>query len=187
MGWTSSYEWYKPSVLRKEYAEDIARSGKFTVVGWEGSWLKVINNQTNRPFVIDVMVHKFGKNEYGYKEVESSSGPSDINQRAARWLRRELAKRGMEPEGYEGDWLARCERAAEGDARLKAIKPGDVIEAVRDFELSDGYTKYKAGDKFDVRYVKRGMVYCTSHGSSWPYMRLRKYIFVGPRQTDDEE
>ncbi len=73
MGWTSSYKWYNPSVLRKEYAEDIARSGKFTVVGWEGSWLKVINNQSNRPFVIDVMVRKFGKDEYGYKDVEGLS------------------------------------------------------------------------------------------------------------------
>lgn len=185
MGWTSSYKWYKPSVLRKEYAEDLARSGRFTVVGWEGSWLKVINNKTNRPFVIDVMVKKFGKDEYGYKDVEGSSGPYEVNQRAASWLRRELAKRGMEPEGYEADWLARCDRAAESMARLKAIKPGDVIEAVRSFELCDGYTKFKAGDKFDVRMVKRGKVYCFPHGSSWPYMRLSKEIFLSPRKDEE--
>lgn len=185
MGWTSSYKWYNPTVLRKEYAEDIARSGKFTVVGWEGSWLKVINNQSNRPFVIDVMVRKFGKDEYGYKDVEGSSGPYETNQRAARWLRRELAKRGMEPEGYEGDWLARCDRAAESTARLKSFKPGDVIEAVRSFELCDGYTKYKAGDKFRVQKVSRGKVYCFPSNASWPYMRLSKEIFLSPRKDEE--
>ena len=65
---------------------------------WCGSFLKCLHVPTNRPFVIDVMVRFFGKNEgYGYKDVESTSGPYDTNIAAARWLRRELAKRNLDP------------------------------------------------------------------------------------------
>lgn len=90
MGWTSCYKWSTPTILRCEYVEDITRSGKIQSLGWCGSFLKCIHVPTGRPFVIDVMVRKFGKREYGYKDVEGSSGPGGVNLAAARWLRREL-------------------------------------------------------------------------------------------------
>jgi hypothetical protein len=170
-------------VLRREYEEDMARSGRVKTFGWCGSFLKCLDVANDRPFLVDVMVHKFGKREYGYKDIEVSSGPYDINLAAARWLRRELDKRGIIAEKYEADWLLSCERAERASKELKAIQPGSVIAAKRDFELNNG-TKFKAGDTFDVKSVKRGKVYCTPQGVSWPYMRLSSWIFA-PRRHED--
>jgi len=183
MGWTSCWNWYTPTILRREYVDDITRSGRIKTLGWCGSFLKCIHVPTGRPFVIDVMVRKFGKREYGYKAVEGASGPGDVNLAAARWLRRELDKRGLAPDGYEADWLLRCDRKERHAKVIKSFKGGDVLEARCDFELSNGY-EYKAGDKFDVRYVKGGRIHCTPHGGSWPFMSLSGYIFV-EQQTED--
>jgi hypothetical protein len=184
MGWTSSYEWHSPTVLRKEYEEDMARSGRIKTFGWCGSFLKCLDTRTDRPFLVDVMVRKFGKREYGYKDIETSSGPYDTNTTAARWLRRELAKRNMAPyTAYEASWLLRCDRMERHAKTIRSFKAGDVLEARCDFELNNG-DKYKAGDKFDVRYVKGRRVFCTPHGYSWPLMTLAGYIFV-EHQTED--
>ena len=184
MGWTSCYKWYTPTVLRREYEEDISRSGKIKTFGWCGSFLKCLNTQTDRPFLVDVMVHKFGKREYGYKDIDTSSGPFDTNTAAARWLRRELAKRNMAPyNAFEASWLLRCERKERQSKAIKSFKVGDVLEARCDFELTNGY-EYKAGDKFDVRYVKGGRVHCTPHGGSWPQMCLSGHIFIDSRIDD---
>lgn len=184
MGWTSCWKWTTPTVLRSEYEDDMARSGKIKTFGWCGSFLKCLDTQTDRPFLVDVMVHKFGKREYGYKDIDTSSGPYDTNTAAARWLRRELAKRNMAPyNDYEASWLLRCERKERQSKAIKALKGGDVLEARCDFELTNGY-KYKAGDKFYVRYVKGGRVHCTPLGCSWPVMNLAGYIFI-ETQLDD--
>ena len=171
-------------MLRREYEDDITRSGRIKSFGWCGSFLKCLDTQTDRPFLVDVMVHKFGKREYGYKDIETSSGPYDTNTAAARWLRRELAKRNLAPaSAYEASWLLRCERKERQSKTVKSFKVGDVLEARCNFELTNGY-KYKAGDKFDVRYVKGGRIHCTPHGGSWPVMSLSGYIFV-ESQTED--
>lgn len=184
MGWTSCWKWTTPTVLRREYEEDITRSGRIKTFGWCGSFLKCLDTQTDRPFLVDVMVHKFGKREYGYKDIETSSGPYDTNTAAARWLRRELAKRNMAPaNAYEASWLLRCDRKERHAKVIKAIKAGDVVEARRDFELTNGY-EFKAGDKFDVRSVRRGRILCTPHGGSWPYMSLSGEIFHHMRFDD---
>ena len=184
MGWTSCWKWTTPTVLRREYEEDIARSGRIKTFGWCGSFLKCLDTQTDRPFLVDVMVHKFGKREYGYKDIETSSGPYDTNATAARWLRRELAKRNMAPaNAYEASWLLRCDRKVRQAKTVKSFKAGDVLEARCDFALNNGY-EFHAGDKFDVRYVKGGRIHCTPHGGSWPFMSLSGYIFV-ERQTED--
>lgn len=76
MGWTSCYRWYSPTVLRKEYEQGIARSGKIKTFGWCGSFLKCLHVPTNRPFVVDVMVRFFGKHEgYGYKDIGALPAP----------------------------------------------------------------------------------------------------------------
>jgi hypothetical protein len=184
MGWTSCWKWTTPTVLRREYEEDMARSGRIKTFGWCGSFLKCLDTQTDRPFLVDVMVHKFGKREYGYKDIETSSGPSDTNTAAARWLRRELAKRNLAPaNAYEASWLLRCDRKERQAKTVQSFKAGDVLEARCDFELNSGI-QYQKGDKFDVKSVKRGRIFCTPHGVSWPFMSLSGYIFAGLQYED---
>ena len=178
MGWTSCYRWYKPTVLRREYEDDMARSGRIKTFGWCGSFLKCLDTQTDRPFLVDVMVRKFGKDEYGYKDIETSSGPFDTNTAAARWLRRELAKRNMVPYNeHEASWLLYCERKERQAKLLKKLKAGAVMAARHDFTLNSGH-EFKAGDLLEVKGVKRGRVHCTPKGASWPYMSLSSDIFI---------
>ena len=178
MGWTSSYRWYSPTVLRKEYEEDMARSGKIKTFGWCGSFLKCLDVQTDRPFVVDVMVRFFGKNEgYGYKDIESTSGPYDTNIAAARWLRRELAKRNLDPVAYENDWLLYCERQARRLRDLKQLKAGQVVAARHSFELTTG-KKFSAGTPLVVECVERGRVVCCPQGESWRRMSLSSDIIL---------
>lgn len=178
MGWTSCYRWYTPTVLRKEYEEDMARSGRIKTFGWCGSFLKCLDTQTDRPFVVDVMVRFFGKNEgYGYKDIESTSGPYDTNIAAARWLRRELAKRNLDPVAYENDWLLYCERQARRLRDLKQLKAGQVVAARRSFELTTG-KKVTAGTPLVVEWVERSRVVCYLQGESWVRMRLSSDIIL---------
>ena len=178
MGWLSSYRWYSPTVLRKEYEEDIARSGKIKTFGWCGSFLKCLHVPTNRPFVIDVMVRFFGKNEgYGYKDIESTSGPYDTNIAAARWLRRELAKRNLDPVDFENNWLLYCTRKARHNQMLKKLTQGTKLTALRDFTITCGY-KFHAGETVVVNCVSRGRIICTPHLSHWPTMSLSSDIFI---------
>lgn len=184
MGWTSSYRWYSPTVLRKEYEEDIAQSGRIKTFGWCGSFLKCLDTQTDRPFVIDVMVRFFGKHEgYGYKDIESTSGPYDTNITAARWLRRELAKRNLDPMHYENDWLLYCERQARRLRDLKQLKAGQVVAARHSFELTTG-KKFAAGTQLVVECVERGRVVCYPQGESWRRMSLSSDIIL-PRCYHD--
>lgn len=178
MGWTSSYRWYSPTVLRKEYEADIARSGRVKTFGWCGSFLKCLDTQTDRPFVVDVMVRFFGKHEgYGYKDIESTSGPYDTNIAAARWLRRELAKRNLDPKHYENDWLLYCERQARRLRDLKQLKAGQVVAARHSFELTTGKT-FAAGTPLVVECVERGRVVCYPQGESWRRMSLSSDIIL---------
>jgi len=178
MGWTSCYRWYSPTVLRKEYEQGIARSGKIKTFGWCGSFLKCLHVPTNRPFVVDVMVRFFGKHEgYGYKDIEGASGPYDTNIAAARWLRRELAKRNLDPESFEHNWLLYCTRKARHNKMLKEIAPGTVLTALRDFTITGGY-KFRAGEAISVISVRRGRIICTPHLAHWPTMSLSSDIFI---------
>lgn len=179
MGWTSSWEWTTPTVLRREYVKDI--KPVYKVVGWTGSWLKLIDTRNDRPFVVDVMVRKFGHREYGYKDVASSSGPYDVSQAAANWLRRELAKRNMAPANdWEASWLLRCERMARRAKRLAELKPGTVLKVIEDFQCTDG-SQYKVGDEFILEYVKRNKFYvrskygCRFRLSSWIFIERERY------------
>lgn len=176
MGWTSCYNWYTPTILRREYVEDITRSGNIKSLGWCGSFLKCIHVPTGRPFVIDVMVRKFGKREYGYKDVEGSSGPGDVNLAAARWLRRELDKRGLAPDGYEADWLLRCNRKAERDAKVKALKPGTVLKVAVAFDTSGG-SHFDVGEEFTVDYINGGKIFCHYRDFGRANYRLSPWIF----------
>lgn len=181
MGWTT-FNWRTPTELRKEYETDMARSGVVKTFGWCGSFLKCVHVPTNRPFLVDVMVSFFNKREgYGYKAISSTSGPGDTNMNAARWLRRELAKRGMSPERYEHDWLLYCERRAHRAKLLKSIKPGDVLTSVTEFDLTFNTYHFDAGDQFTVTAVRRGHILCTPKGKSWPYMKLSSDIFLENR------
>jgi hypothetical protein len=183
MGWTSCYKWYSPTVLRREYEADIAKSGKIQTFGWCGSFLKCLHVPTGRPFLVDVMVRKFGKREYGYKDVEVSSGPYKVNQSAARWLRRELAKRGLTPEYYEASWLLWCDRSARHSQWAKSLKEGDVIVARKDFTVTSG-REFKAGDRFTFRRLKGGRIHCTPEKVSWPLMSLTMNIFCDSYTKD---
>lgn len=179
MGWTSSYRWYSPTVLRKEYEEDMARSGQVKTFGWCGSFLKCLDTKTDRPFVVDVMVRFFGKNEgYGYKDIESTSGPFDTNIAAARWLRRELDKRNMAPyNSFEANWLLYCDRQARRLRDLKQLKAGQVVEARKDFTLTSG-KEFKAGTPLVVECTERRRVVCYPHGESWRRMSLSADIIL---------
>ena len=178
MGWTSSYHWYSPTVLRIEYEEDISRSGRVKTFGWCGSFLKCLDTKTDRPFVIDVMVRFFGKNEgYGYKDIESTSGPYDTNLAAARWLRRELDKRGMIPDGCEHNWLLYCDRQARRLRDLKKLKAGQVVEARKDFTLTSG-KEFKAGTPLVVECTERRRVVCYPQGERWRRMSLSADIIL---------
>lgn len=178
MGWTSCWKWTTPTVLRREYEEDISRSGRIKTFGWCGSFLKCLDTQTDRPFVIDVMVRFFGKHEgYGYKDIESTSGPYDTNIAAARWLRRELAKRNLNPESYEHHWLLYCDRQARRLRALRQLKAGQVVEARRSFELTTG-KKFDAGTPLVVEWVERRRVVCYPQGESWRRMSLSSDIIL---------
>lgn len=184
MGWTSSPRWYTPTVLRQEFVKDI-NPDKFTVIGWIGSWLKCINKTTNRPVVANVKIRRFRKNEYGYKDVLSTSGPAEVSQSAAKWLRSELAKRNLAPANEsEASWLLRCDRAARYAEQLKAIQPGSVISAIEPFETTHGY-QFNVGDKFTVKKVCRRVIYCTSAVHSWAYFKLDSHLFIPMRLWDD--
>lgn len=182
MGWTSSPRWYTPTVLRREYVKDF-NPDRIKVIGWTGSWLKCIALKTDRPFVVDVMVKKFGRGEYGYKDVESSSGPYEVNQAAARWLRRELAKRNMAPANdWEASWLLRCERMERRAKKLASFKPGTVLKAIEDFTCTNG-AEFKAGDEFTLEYIKRNKFHVRSkYGNLY---RLSSWIFVERERYDD--
>ena len=171
-------------MLRKEYEEDIARSGKIKTFGWCGSFLKCLDTQTDRPFVIDVMVRFFGKSDgYGYKDIESTSGPYDTNIAAARWLRRELAKRNLDPVAFESDWLLYCDRQARRLRDLRQLKAGQVVAARHSFELTTG-KKFAAGTPLVVECVERGRVICYPQGESWRRMSLSSDIIL-PRCYHD--
>lgn len=176
MGWTSSHQWYTPTVLRREYAAGFDPQ-RIKVIGWTGSWLKCISVKDDRPFVIDVMVRRFGKNEYGYKDVESSSGPYDVSQEAAAWLRRELAKRNMQPANdWEAEWLARCEAAAAKSRGIRSLKPGDTIATIRDFDCADG-SHFDTGSEFVFEKAARGKIYCHRGNNYRCTYRLSQNIF----------
>lgn len=157
MGWTSSPRYYNPTVLRRIYATEF-NPEKVTVVGWCGGWLKCINKLTDRPFLVCVLVRRFGKNEYGYKDIESTSGPCYFNQAAVKWLKRELAKRNMAPYNiHEANLILRHERLARANAAVKSLKPGDPLTVVEEFDCTDGYT-YKVGTKFTFDKLIRGRI-----------------------------
>jgi hypothetical protein len=123
------------------------------------------------------MVHKFGKREYGYKDIESTSGPADTNIAAARWLRRELAKRNLDPVDFEHDWLLYCDRQARRLRDLKQLKAGQVVAARRSFELTTG-KKFTAGTPLVVECVERSRVVCYPQGESWRRMSLSSDIIL---------
>lgn len=182
MGWLSSWKWPTPTILRKDYVNNI-NPEYTTVVGWSGGWLKCIDKKTDRPYLICVLVRRFGKGEYGYKDMESSVGPYYYNMAAVKWLKRELAKRNMAPyNAWEADLILRHERKARRDAMVKAIKPGSELVARTDFSCTNG-AEFKPGDKFILEYVSHGKFHVrTKYGMRY---RLSMVCFVEPVQIDD--
>ena len=157
MGWTSSWKWPTPTILRKEYAAGF-NPEKTKVIGWCGGWLKCIDLLHDRPFVICVLVRRFGKREYGYKDMSSDMGPYYFNMAAVNWLKRELAKRNMAPyNAWEAELILRHERKARRDAELKALKEGDelTVREGEDFECTNG-ARFRGGDKFKFVSFVRG-------------------------------
>ena len=182
MGWTSSPHWTTPTVLKQDIVNEIDTE-RYTIVGWTGNWLKVIRRRDDRPFVTLFMIHSFRRREYGYKDVDSSSGPFQVSQSAAKWLRRELEKRNMAPANdWEASWLLRCGRAARRDAAIKALKPGDRIRCVESFDCTDG-SSFKAGTEFIFRY-KTAQKLHVARADGYGGYRLDKSLFF-PLEMDD--
>lgn len=179
MGWTSSWKWPTPTILRKEYAAGF-NPEKTKVVGWCGGWLKCIDLLHDRPFVICVLVRRFGKREYGYKDMDSTMGPYYYNMAAVMWLKRELAKRNMAPYNeWEADLILRHERKARREAAIKALKPGDELVVREEFDCTNG-AHFNVGDKFKFEYFSRGRI----HARNGYIYRLTPGIFF-PLQCDD--
>ena len=179
MGWTSSWKWPTPTILRKEYAAGF-NPEKTKVVGWCGGWLKCIDLLHDRPFVICVLVRRFGKREYGYKDMDSTMGPYYYNMAAVMWLKRELAKRNMAPYNeWEADLILRHERKARREAVIKALKPGDELVVREEFDCTNG-VHFNAGAKFTFEYFSRGRI----HARNGYIYRLTPGVFF-PLQCDD--
>lgn len=179
MGWTSSWKWPTPTILRKDYVAGINQKTT-KVVGWCGGWLKCIDLLHDRPFVICVLVRRFGKREYGYKDMDSTMGPYYYNMAAVMWLKRELAKRNMAPYNeWEADLILRHERKARREAVIKALKPGDELVVRSEFDCTNG-AHFNVGDKFTFEYFSRGRIHARN-GYSY---RLTPGIFF-PLQCDD--
>ena len=138
MGWTSSPRYYNPTALRRIYATEF-NPEKVTVVGWCGGWLKCINKLNDRPFLVCVLVRRVNKNEYAYKDMDSSEGPYYFNINAVKWLKRELAKRNMEPYNqYEADLILRHDRKERQDKYIKSLTRGHELTVIDDFSCTNG-------------------------------------------------
>lgn len=181
MGWTSSPRYYNPTALRRIYATEF-NPEKVTVVGWCGSWLKCIDKANDRPFLICVLVSRFRKNEYGYKDICSSSGPYYFNQAAVKWLKRELAKRNMEPYNQcEADLILRHDRKERQDKYIKSLTRGHELTVIDDFSCTNG-AEFHVGDKFIFEYFDRGLVHVrTATGMRY---RLSKECFFRSPMDD---
>lgn len=157
MGWTSSSS-LKSSKDCMDEVRSSFRNG-FTVVGGSGNWIRVINDRTDRPFVVYVRTAK-DRYGYAYKEMDSSMGFYYYNATHARWLAKELAKRNLAPiNRFEADWIVECERRKRFNAELKSIKVGSEITSIEPFSTTDG-RDFKVGHKFYVTKVSRGCFHC---------------------------
>ena len=175
MGWTSSPRWYNPTVLRREYAAGF-NPEKVQVIGWSGGWLKCVHKSDDRPFLVCVLVRRFGKGEFGYKDMSSASGPYYFNQAAVKWLKRELAKRNMEPYNqYEAELILRHDRKERQEQYIKSLKNGHELTVVIDgFRCTNG-AEFRVGDKFIFEYFDRGLIHVrTATGTRY---RLTKECF----------
>lgn len=154
MGWTSSPRYYNPTALRRIYASEF-NPEKVNVVGWCGGWLKCIDKVNDRPFLVCVLVRRVGKYEYAYKDMDSTEGPYYFNLAAVKWLKRELAKRNMEPYNqYEADLILRHERKERQDKYMKSLNRGDELVACTEFHCTNG-ADFRVGDKFILDYIHR--------------------------------
>lgn len=167
MGWTSSPRYYNPTALRRIYASDF-NPEKVTVVGWCGSWLKCIDKANDRPFLVCVLVRRFGKGEYGYKDIDSTSGPYYFNLAAVKWLKRELAKRNMEPYNRsEAELILRHDRKERLDKYIKSLNRGQELTVIDGFRCTNG-AEFRVGDKFIFEYFDRGRIHVrTATGSRY--------------------
>lgn len=174
MGWTSSSRYYNPTALRRQYAAEF-NPAKVTVVGWCGSWLKCIDKANDRPFLVCVLVRRFSKHEYGYKDMDSTEGPCEFNIAAVKWLKKELAKRHMEPFNQnEAILILRHERKERQDKYIKTLKYGHELTVIDGFRCTNG-AEFKVGDKFIFEYFDRGLVHVkTPTGAQY---RLTKGCF----------
>ena len=114
--------------------------------------------------------------------MDSSEGPYYFNINAVKWLKRELAKRNMEPYNqYEADLILRHDRKERQDKYIKSLARGHELTVIDDFSCTNG-AEFHVGDKFIFEYFDRGLVHVrTATGMRY---RLSKECFFRSPMDD---